>query len=184
MWFGSLDEIEFLSRLFDLKTLPSTDGRFPDSAGDIWQHRVNNEDWPDDWVFSDARFNLLAASDDAFLRFLGETLHPAVRADEEVRRLLKTYNERLAVDGWEFFPIGEISGRVTYEARRRAAGTEPESLILDYRKGGARGFALGEPLDVTTTRQALARTRATLEGRGQEDALPLLVKGAVRVERT
>lgn len=43
-WSGRLEESELLSRLFDLQTMPSTDGRFKDAAGDIWQHRVNNFD--------------------------------------------------------------------------------------------------------------------------------------------
>jgi len=50
-WSGRLEEPEFLSRLFDLMSLPSTDHRFADAAGDIWKHRVNNSDWNDDWVF-------------------------------------------------------------------------------------------------------------------------------------
>ncbi len=36
-WCGRLEEPGFLSRLFDLQSLPSTDGRFKDAAGDIWQ---------------------------------------------------------------------------------------------------------------------------------------------------
>jgi hypothetical protein len=51
---GRLDETEFLSRIFDLENMPSTDGRFNNVAGDIWQHRVNNNDWPDNWLFDDA----------------------------------------------------------------------------------------------------------------------------------
>ncbi len=59
-WNGRLEESEFLVRIFDLNSLPSTDGRFKDAAGDIWQHRVNNpEDWSDDWIFRDERFNLM-----------------------------------------------------------------------------------------------------------------------------
>ena len=34
-WNGKLEEIDFLSRIFDLKALPSTDPRFPDADGDI-----------------------------------------------------------------------------------------------------------------------------------------------------
>ena len=48
--FGCLGEVDFLSRVFDLTALPSTDGRFTDMAGDVWQHRVNNNDWADDWM--------------------------------------------------------------------------------------------------------------------------------------
>ena len=80
-WNGRLEEAEFLSRLFDLHALPSTDRRFKDAAGDIWQHRVNNLDWDDDWIFYDDRFNLLSGDDEMFLRFLCETIHPVVRPD-------------------------------------------------------------------------------------------------------
>lgn len=34
--YGRLEEPEFLSRLFDLNSLPSRDSRFHDMAGDIW----------------------------------------------------------------------------------------------------------------------------------------------------
>ena len=59
-WAGKLDDVDFLSRLFDLSSLPSRDSRHKDMAGDIWRHRViNPEDWDDDWVFSDDRLDLL-----------------------------------------------------------------------------------------------------------------------------
>src|SRR5665213_3566127 len=34
-WSGRLEETEFLARIFDLKSMPSTDSRFNDAAGDI-----------------------------------------------------------------------------------------------------------------------------------------------------
>lgn len=80
-WEGRLDETAFLSRLYDLQKLPSTDGRFKDAEGDIWQHRVNNHDWEDDWIFYDSRFELQTGDDEIFLRFLCETIHPVVRQD-------------------------------------------------------------------------------------------------------
>jgi hypothetical protein len=82
-WSGRLQEDEFLGRLYDLSVMPSTDYRLRSAAGDIRQHRVNWNDWSDDWVFTDSRFNLLHASDERFLRFLVETVHPVVRVDEE-----------------------------------------------------------------------------------------------------
>ncbi len=70
-WTGQLEEQEFLARLFDLGSLPSTDVRFKSASGDIWQHRINNPtDWNDDWVFYDRRFNLMGCDDELFLRFL------------------------------------------------------------------------------------------------------------------
>jgi hypothetical protein len=91
---GAAGEREFLSRLFDLSSLPSEDSRFKDAAGDIWQHRVNNLDWDSDWVFYDRRFNLLNADDDVFLGFLCEGLHPVVRPDPtEAQKIRQLYNQ-------------------------------------------------------------------------------------------
>ncbi|MBL1433770.1 MAG: hypothetical protein COB94_010075 [Gammaproteobacteria bacterium] len=71
--YGRLGETEFLSRVWDLDSMPSTDARFSNATGDIWQHTVNNEDWEPGWVFSDARFNLMRGDDETFLRFLSLT---------------------------------------------------------------------------------------------------------------
>ena len=91
-WNGRLEEPEFLSRLFDLYALPSMDGRFKDAHGDIWQHRINNDDWPEYWVYHDERFGLLDGDDETFLRFLCETLHPVVRPGvTEAQRLCQLY---------------------------------------------------------------------------------------------
>jgi hypothetical protein len=118
-WAGRLQEDDFLSRLYDLNALPSTDYRFSTAAGDIRQHRVNWEDWENDWVFYDSRFNLLHGPDEDFLRFLCETIHPAVRQDtEEAQKIVNLYNEQLRQDGWELFQKGEISGRPVFAARK------------------------------------------------------------------
>ena len=89
-WSGSLEEPEFLSRLYDLQSLPSTDNRFTDAAGDIWQHRINNWDWEDHWVFYDRRFQLMNGDDEILLRFLAESVHPVVRPDVTESQKLST----------------------------------------------------------------------------------------------
>ena len=63
-WSGDLNEVEFLGRLFDLDSLPSYDHRYRTASRDIWQHRVCNFDWDDNWVFTDARFDLLHGPDE------------------------------------------------------------------------------------------------------------------------
>jgi AbiJ N-terminal domain 3 len=55
-WAGRLDQTAFLALLYPLRKLPSTDRRFQNAEGDIRQHRINNHDWEDDWVFYDTRF--------------------------------------------------------------------------------------------------------------------------------
>ena len=116
-WAGRLDDGEFLGRLYDLRKLPSTDHRFNDAAGDIYQHTVRNDDWGADWVFHDARFDLLRAPDQALLRFLSETVHPVVRPDaDEAMALVAFYNEQLAPDGWRLVIQREVSGKPIFTA--------------------------------------------------------------------
>ncbi|WP_186208212.1 abortive infection family protein [Burkholderia gladioli] len=118
-WSGRLEDQEFLARLFDLNSMPSTDHRYPNAAGDIWKHRVANFDWPSDWVFYDERFNLLHGDDEVFLRFLCEMLHPVVRPDPtECERLLQMFNQRLVADGFELAERTRISGRPVYAGRQ------------------------------------------------------------------
>lgn len=45
-YFGRIGEIEFIKRLYDLKSMPSLDSKFPDAESEIWQHTVNNDDYP------------------------------------------------------------------------------------------------------------------------------------------
>lgn len=117
-WSGRLEEPEFLARIFDLNSLPSTDGRFKNASGDIWQHRINNDDWEDNWVFYDRRFNLMGSDDEIFLRFLCEMIHPVVRPDvTEVERLLQLYNSFLRNDGFQIVEKTRISGKPVYIGR-------------------------------------------------------------------
>jgi hypothetical protein len=120
-WSGRLDEDQFLARMFDLDELPSTDTRYETAAGDIWQHRVNNNDWPDDWVFNDPRFNLLGCSEEAFLLFLSEMIHPVVRQDaEEAQGLADAFNDLLREDGYELVARTKIAGRPVWAGQRRS----------------------------------------------------------------
>lgn len=69
-YFGRLEEIDFLKRIYDLKKMRSNDSRFKDAEGDIWQHTVNNDDYPFCWVFEDERFELTSGSDEIYLKFI------------------------------------------------------------------------------------------------------------------
>ena len=114
-------EPDFLKRVFDLEHLPSMDGRFKSAYGDIWQHRVNNNDWDDDWVYQDSRFNLLNGDDEIFLRFLCEILHPVVRTDpNEVEKLKQMFNQHLIQEGYELVERTRMAGRPVFAARRRS----------------------------------------------------------------
>jgi hypothetical protein len=100
IWHGQLTQPEFLEPIFDLDKLPSTDSRFKDAHSDIWQHTVNNDDWPLEWIFSDPRFNLLAEEDSKFLAFLERCLDQEVRSGGEAADLAAMFNGYLRDDGW------------------------------------------------------------------------------------
>uniref|UniRef100_UPI0030F59B3B abortive infection family protein n=1 Tax=uncultured Acidovorax sp. TaxID=158751 RepID=UPI0030F59B3B len=117
-WFGTLDDVEFLSRLYNLKSLPSNDSRYKDAAGDIWQHRFSNDDWESDWVYTDDRFRLLEGPPEAFLRFLCEIVHPVVRPNrDEAIKLVSHFNDQLRQTGWEIIEEEFIAGRPRFSYR-------------------------------------------------------------------
>lgn len=125
-WSGRLEEVDFLSRLYDLEQMESYDNRFGNAKGDIWQHRVNNpSDWEDNWIFSDKRFDLLSCKDAIFLNFLCEMIHPLVRPDEAaVKRMLEIFNENLKHDHFEIVEKSKISGKPIFMGRLKQAGAE------------------------------------------------------------
>lgn len=164
-WSGSLDEVTFLRRLYDLDRLESHDPRFATAEGDIVQHRYNNpEDWEDDWVFSDDRFGLADGTDEVLLRFLAEMIHPAVRTDSgEVERLLALFNDMLAPDGYELAETRTVSGYPVYGARRiparsRTAHLAPPAAVTPSSPGqgayvAVRRAARGERKDYACPRE-------------------------------
>jgi hypothetical protein len=116
--YGRLEEVEFLSRIWDLDAMASTDNRFKNASGDIWQHTVNNDDWDPDWVVTDSRFNLMRCDDQIFLRFLCESIHPVVRSDvTESERLSQLYNSFLKNDGYQLVEKIRISGKPVFTGR-------------------------------------------------------------------
>lgn len=125
-WSGRLEESDFLARMFDLKSIPSSDSRFDNAAGDIWQHRVNNSnDWDDNWVFTDKRFDLLNCDDSIFLNFLCEMIHPIVRGESaDVNKLLQIFNENLKEDNFELVEKSRISGKPIFVGRQKIVGRE------------------------------------------------------------
>ncbi|MCG9967350.1 abortive infection family protein [Pelotomaculum terephthalicicum JT] len=114
---GKLDELKFLDRVFDLKKTPSTDRRFKNAEGDIWQHTVNNDDWQDPFWFLDYKpFNLENGEDKTLLNFLCEMFHPAVRDEKQPwKHYLEKFNELLKFDGYELYVKSYISGRSVYD---------------------------------------------------------------------
>lgn len=117
-WSGRLEHPAFLSRLYDLEKLPSTDFRYATALADIYQHVVNNYDWEDDWVFSDERFQLRDGPDEAFLDFIVETVHPLVQGNSEsAAAMVSAYNSALRNDGFELYESDRFGDQLVYTWR-------------------------------------------------------------------
>ncbi|MFA6514379.1 MAG: AAA family ATPase [Patescibacteria group bacterium] len=118
-WHGNLDDVDFLSKIFDLSLLPSYDARHKDAAGDIIRHRITNpNDWDDDWVFKDERFNLLNCADNIFLEFICLCLHPTVREETaQVLILFNEFNRLLKNSGYELYRASFLLNRPVFKYR-------------------------------------------------------------------
>lgn len=145
-WHGNLDQPNFLGRLYNLSRLPSYDTRYTTAGEDIHKHTVLNNDWPDEWFFTDARFNMLHSSDTEFLDFLCMTLHPAVRQnDEELTTLLEIYTNNLKRDGFTLEKTAEIAGRPVYSAKeiRNAKATVSTATTTTAKSEIRRAIVIG-----------------------------------------
>jgi hypothetical protein len=118
-YHGRLSEIDFLKKLYALDKMTSSDNRFENAEGDIWQHTVNNDDWESDWVFSDDRFELLEGSDSILLDFLCAVFHPENRIEQGYwKSYFDKINNILKADGYELYESDKISQRSVYSWRK------------------------------------------------------------------
>ncbi|NHQ80296.1 abortive infection family protein [Chromobacterium vaccinii] len=155
-WSGALDEVEFLQRLYDLESLPSTDSQFKTAADDIWQHRVNNpEDWPDAWVFSDHRFRLMNGPTEVFLRFLCEVVHPVVRPDRnDCLHLVNAINDRIQLYGWKLVEDEPLAGRPRFV---------PRQTKMSVGRSLTRARSVADALDAGWMQKEIERLERALE---------------------
>ena len=117
-YHGRLSEIEFLKKLYPLEKMESQDSRFKNFEGEIIQHRINNDDYEDNWIFEDERFELLNGDDEVLLRFLTEVFHPENRVEaSNWKDFLDKISELLSADGYEMYKSDEISKRAVYSWR-------------------------------------------------------------------
>lgn len=157
-YHGKMDEIEFLRRIFDLSKIKSNDHRCRNFEGDITTHRYSfPDDWDDDWIYTDDRFHLATQSDEIFLRFLCQMLHPLTnRRSAETIRLLGAFNKYLAADGWQLCRAGEISGKPFFEP-------------APYSRTKAGGIAKVKQLDVVLNAAHISRQLRRIESSVDRD---------------
>lgn len=122
-FWGELNPVEFLNRLYPLKNLPSKDSRYRNAEEDIHVHTIAHpDDYQEGWVFDDDRFSLKDGSDEILLNFLCEIFNPEVRQETgEWMPLYKHLNELLSADRYELFCNGQISRRNVYGWRDKTA---------------------------------------------------------------
>ena len=132
-WCGILNDVEFLDRIYDLEYMESKDSRFYNVKEDIAQHRLYNDDWPLYWIFDDDRFNLKECDDDAFLKFLCETVHSVVRPSLKDRQtLLQLYNREIGTAGFEIIENEDQFGNIECQVRSTMHSiTDPLKNIQD-----------------------------------------------------
>lgn len=153
-YYGRLEELEFLERLYNLDEMESKDSRYSSARGDIVQHTINNDDFPYCWVFTDDRFQLNKGEDEFYLDFLCEIFHPYVRDEQkEWVRFYNEVNKLIRVDGYEFYSKEIISGRDVYGWRPCGVSVINEmsnetilDLIDDF-KGGLISKATSGDID-------------------------------------
>ncbi|TQF01485.1 hypothetical protein E6W39_03520 [Kitasatospora acidiphila] len=170
-WWGKLDEVTFLEDLYDLDRPPSENSQLPTVRADIQQHRFNNFDLPDDWIFEDLRLGLSHGADEVLLAFLARVVHPEVVADvEEATGHVKELNRLLAPDGWGLRSYEFVSGRPLYTPVRVAPTGPLVPLPLGDEDTGKLDLVLGQ-------------TYSLLDCAGEESARDLLRTAVLTLRR-
>lgn len=114
---GNLDFMDFLKRVWNLASMPSTDHRFDNAEGDIWQHTIRNNDWDNSYLLYDY-LKLRSCSDEIFLKFVETAVHPLVGDADAITERVQEINGFLRPDGFRLVQTSEMSGRAVYTAKR------------------------------------------------------------------
>jgi hypothetical protein len=119
LYYGRLEEIEFLSKLYPIDEMPSNESHFENTRYDIIRHTIANDDWEFGWVFTDDRFELFHGSDAKLLDFLCAVFHPENRKEDGYwKSFFERINNLIKEDGYELYEESKISGRAVYAYRQ------------------------------------------------------------------
>lgn len=115
VFYGEYELIEFLQRIWNLKTMTSTDSRFSDAEGDIRQHMIANSDWTEKELLWDY-LGLSTCDDQIFINFLELTIHPDIQISiDTLNERLYYYSEPLEYCGYTVEMVGFITGAPVYK---------------------------------------------------------------------
>lgn len=114
-FYGRLNLLDFLRKIWDFSSMPSTDSRFKTAEGDIWQHMVRNCNWEDSYLLY-TYLEILKCNDETFLKFLETCLLPVVHDEKQVSEILSEFNKALSADGYRLEESLQMSGRPIFKA--------------------------------------------------------------------
>jgi len=101
---NDMDLLNFLEKIWDLRSMSSDDYRFDNAFDDIVQHMVNNNDWDYEYLF-EQRLNVFEP-DAIFKLFIETVLSTDIRRDEdEIMKFYLLLNPYLEREGYGFSVI-------------------------------------------------------------------------------
>ncbi|MHB8994593.1 MAG: AbiJ-related protein [Armatimonadota bacterium] len=132
--FGRLDVVEFLDRVFQVKSSKDRWDANKTMADEIWQHYVRNDDWTEHFLFTDY-LSILSVDDQTFINFLAWVLHPVVRKSRlEAEEIVGGINAHLQYANVQMVEVGTLAGRPLYgNADGPPKETTNGGSMLNYR---------------------------------------------------
>ncbi|WP_343746423.1 AAA family ATPase [Chitinophaga sp.] len=102
--------LRFISDIWDVKSMPSTDHRKKTLYDDIIQHTVANNDWEDDYLFIDI-LNLVDGSEEKFLLYLETIVHPNYKNNlEQIQKFVFIINAHIEREGLKLIVLDYDNG--------------------------------------------------------------------------
>lgn len=136
-FWGKLNLVEFLKRIWPLDSMPAIDYRFKTASEDIWQHVVGNDDWSYIYLFEEY-LGLFNCSDEQFRNFLEQLVHPLVRTSETQEQYVSVINHHLRNDGYQLIAREQISGYPIYRVVSLDAGIQEKVKNLIFAADGPK----------------------------------------------
>jgi hypothetical protein len=115
-YYGRLDEVTFLLRVWPLGEMRSTDRRDLNLEADLRRHISWDDEGYDSAGILYGKLHILRSPDETFGNFLAQCLHPLVQPDHDrVLALVSLFNEHLLRDGFMVVPTSDISGHPVFQ---------------------------------------------------------------------
>src|SRR5215469_18566746 len=122
---GNLDLLSFLERTWDLASMKAIDHRHTSAYGDIRTHMISFNDWDYSYLLYDY-LHILESSDEVFISFLENCLHPLVISDDQrIDEMQTLFNTKLAPDGYRIEAVAHRLGRPLFKVNKTAVKVEP-----------------------------------------------------------